>query len=227
MTLNSDAVETITVDSYGTLVDPTSAERSLADRVPDPESVSDLWRSQSIFYGMLANYFGGYQPFYEMNRVALQYALDVHSVDLSEPEQDKILSIYHELDVYDDVKDGLHSLTDAGYEVYVLSNGDSDMLDSMVEVAEIGDAISGTISADDIRTYKPAAELYHHAADRIGTPVGRILHVARPTFDVQGAKNVGMQAIWINRVDEPWERFGGEPDAEIESFHDLVPLLEN
>jgi 2-haloacid dehalogenase len=42
MTLDVERVETVTVDSYGTLVDPSAAERALANRVEEPKPISDL-----------------------------------------------------------------------------------------------------------------------------------------------------------------------------------------
>ncbi len=45
------------------------------------------------------------------------------------------------------------------------------MPDSMVDHAEIDGLIEDTISADEIRTFKPDVDLYRHAAGRIGTPI--------------------------------------------------------
>lgn len=74
MAFDSDCVETVTVDSYGTLVDIGSVEAALAERVDDPELISALWRSRSLLYTMVGNFIGRCQPFYAMNRDALEYA---------------------------------------------------------------------------------------------------------------------------------------------------------
>lgn len=220
-----DAVDTVTVDSYGTLVDPSAVERTLAAHVDDPEPISNRWRSRSILYTMVGNYTDTYQPFYDMNRHALVYALASHGVELSEETIEDVLSTYHSLDVFPDVRAGLERITGAGYDVYVVSNGNPAMLESMVESAEIGDVIEDTISAHEIRTFKPAPEIYRHAAARTGTPIDRIVHVAGPTFDVQGAMNAGMQGAWLNRGGAPWDGFAADPDLTIESFHALADEL--
>ncbi len=225
MPLDTDRVETITVDSYGTLVDPGAARKRLEARVDDPEPVSTLWRAQSIAYTMIANHIDAYQPFYEMNRDALQYALDANGVDLPAGERDEILAVYHELDVFDDVREGVERLREGGYPVYVLSNGNPEMLSSMVEHADIGDLVADTISADEIETFKPHTSLYEHAADRTDTPVENIVHVAGPAFDIQGAIHAGMQGAWIDRYDDPWGRFDGDPDTEISTFYALADEL--
>jgi 2-haloacid dehalogenase len=225
MTFDPDRVQTVTVDSYGTLVDPSAAGSALADRVEDPGPISNLWRSQSLLYTMVGNFIDSYQPFYEMNRDALAYALEANGVDLSETEIDDVLSVYHELDVFEDVRDGIERIQSGGYPVYVLSNGNPEMLASMVDHADLGDLVEDSISADEIRTFKPAAEIYRHAAARTGTPIDRVLHVSGPTFDVQGAIHAGMQGCWMDRGVGPWGDFDGDPDLRVESFHELADEL--
>jgi len=225
MPFDPDRVSTVTFDSYSTLVDVDAAEAALADRVANPEPVSRLWRSRSLAYTFVANQVDAYQPFYEMNRDALQYALDAHGVDLSTDERDEILAVYHELDVFDDVRDGIERLREGGYDCYVVSNGNPEMLASMVDHADIGDLLVDTISADEIETFKPEAELYRHAAARTGTPIDEIVHVTAGWFDVMGARHAGMQGVWVDRKGLPWEPFGSEPDHTIEAFYDLAEAL--
>ena len=225
MTFDADRVTTVTFDSYSTLVDVAAAEAALEERVADPVSVSRLWRSRSLTYTLVANHIDAYQPFYEMNRDALQFALEAHDADVSPDERDDILAVYHELDVFDDVRDGVERLRDAGYACYVVSNGNPEMLDSMVAHAGIEDLLADTISADEIRTFKPAPELYQHAASRTGTPIEEIAHVTAGWFDVQGAKHAGMQGVWVDRSGAPWEPFDGEPDLTVESLRELADTL--
>lgn len=225
MTFDAGRVETVCFDSYSTLVDVDAAETALADRVPEPEPVSKLWRSRSLEYTMAANHVDAYQPFYEVNRDALQYALDAHGVDLDADERDAILSVYHELDVFPDVRDAIERLRDAGYPCYVLSNGNPEMLESMVAHADIGDLVEDTVSADEIGLFKPHVDLYRHAAGRTGTPIRNLAHVSALWLDVQGAMHAGMQGVWVDRKGSPWEPFDGDPDLTVETLHDLADAL--
>ncbi|MFC7114790.1 haloacid dehalogenase type II [Natronoarchaeum sp. GCM10025703] len=225
MTFDPERVTTVTFDSYSTLVDVDAAENALADRVADPEPVSRLWRARSLEYTFVANQIDAYQPFYEMNRDALQYALDVHDADISQAERDEILVVYHELDVFDDVRDGIEQLRDDGYACYVVLNGNPAMLSSMVQHADIEDLLEDTISADEIRTFKPDAELYRHAAARTGTPIDEIAHVTAGWFDVMGAQHAGMQGVRVDRQATPWEPFDGDPDLTIDSLQELAIAL--
>lgn len=225
MSFDPTAVDTITVDSYGTLVDPNAVETALEAHVDAVRPISALWRSRSIMYTMVSNFVDEYQSFYEMNRDALRFALESHGVELSAETIEEILSTYHNLDPFDDVRDGLETLTDAGYDVYVLSNGNPEMLESMVESADIDHVITDMISAHEIRTFKPDADVYRHAAGRTETPLESMAHVAGPTFDVRGAMHAGMQGVWIDRENGPWDPSATEPDLIVETFFDLTDEL--
>lgn len=227
MSFDPTAVETITVDSYGTLVDPAAVERTLETHVDDEhvQSVSNQWRSRSLMYTMVSNFTDSYQPFYDMNRDALRVALAGHGVDLDSETIEEILASYHDLDPFEDVRSGLAAIADAGYDVFVVSNGNPDMLESMVETADLESVLAGTISADEIRTFKPDSEIYRHAAARTGTPIESIAHVAGPTFDVQGAMHAGMQGVWINRTGGIWDPFADEPNLTIKTFDELAVEL--
>ena len=225
MSFTPTDVETVTVDSYGTLVDPFSVDRTLAEYVDSVESVAESWRSRSLMYTMVGNFTDRYRTFYEMNRDALRFALESHGIDLSSSAIEDVLSAYHDLTPYADVREGLEAITDAGYDVYVLSNGDPEMLEAMVASAGIEDVIVDLISADEIRTFKPDVEIYRHAAARTGTPIESIAHVAGPTFDVQGAMHAGMQGVWIDRANGPWDPSAPEPDLTVETFSEFADAL--
>jgi 2-haloacid dehalogenase len=225
MAFDPDRVSTLTFDSYSTIVDVAAVESTLAEYVENPTPVSTLWRERSLAYTFVTNDIDAYQPFYELLRDALSAALAAHDIDLEESEREAILEAYHDLDVFGDVRDGIERLRDGGYDCYVVSNGNPAMLDSMVESAGIGGLIEDTVSADEIRTFKPKAELYRHAAERTGTPIEEIAHVSAGWFDVQGANHAGMQSVWANRDDQRWEPFDGDPDLAIETFHDLAEEL--
>lgn len=227
MSLDADAVETITFDSFTTLVDvDTSTVRALAEYVDDPEPIADLWRFRAVEYRMVSTFTDVYETYEETTRDALEYALAAFGHRLSDDETDEIVSVFHELDVYEDVRPGMERLVDRGYELYVLSNGNPAVLDSMIERADIDDLIETTISADEIQTYKPDREIYEYAAVRVNTPVENVAHVATPWYDIYGAMHAGNQAIWLDRNDAPWERFDGGPDLVVDDFEELVAALD-
>jgi 2-haloacid dehalogenase len=219
-----DRVTTVTFDSYSTVVDVASAEEALEGYVEDPRAAASLWRAHSLFYTMVGNQIDEYEPFYELNRHAATYALEAFGADVDDATRDEITSIYHDLETFEDVRSGMERLA-AEYDVYVVSNGNPEMLETMVETAGIGDVLTDTVSADEVGTYKPHPEIYRHAAARTGTPIDEIAHTTAGWFDVQGAVHAGMQGVWVNRDGGPWPTYGPEPGLEVDSFHGLADEL--
>jgi len=220
------SVETVTFDSYSTLLDVDAVEAALEDAVENPRPISQHWRSRSLMYTMVANEIDAYDTFYAFNRAALEHALETHGVDLPESEREEILATYHDLRVFDDVQDGMAALTAAGYDVYVFSTGTPEMLASLVKTAGIDEYIGDTISADEVETYKPNAEIYRHAAARTGTPIDAIAHVSAGFFDVLGAQHAGMTGVWLDRGKVPWDGFAGDPDATVSDIRDVTDVIQ-
>lgn len=229
-----EGIEVVTVDSYTTLVDVGSQADVLEDQVPglsDGETVSQFWRNQYITYSMVANDIDEYRPFWDLIGQGLQYALEANGYDVPADVRDRIRREVYEdrLTVFEDVTDGIGRIVDAGYDVYVLSNGNPEMLQHLVESANIGDLVSDTISADEIETYKPDPAIYRHAATRIGTDLEEILHVSGGDMrDVWGAKHAGMKTGWLARPEQgaPRENLGRDPDIVVEDLYSLANLLE-
>lgn len=227
MGIDSESVQTLTFDSFTTIVDVIgSTDRVLSTYLDDPTPVTRLWRHRAVEYRMLSNFIGTYETYYETTRDALEYALAANGVDLPSEEIDEVVSVFYELDVFDDVRKGFEALYEAGYDLYVLSNGNPDLLAVMVDRADIGAFVTDTISADEIQTYKPALEFYRHAEKRTATDTENVVHVANPWYDIYGAANAGMQTVWVDRRGNPWETFEGEPDAVVDSLAELPDLLD-
>lgn len=233
LAMDGAELSTITVDSYTTLVDVDAQEAVLTEYVDGlsaPESVSRTWRSRAIQYTMIANDIDAYRPFSDLLGLALDYALQSHGHDIEPSTRAEIrTTVYEErLAVFDDVQPGLERLVEMGYPVYILSNGDPTMLQHLIDAASLDGIVSGAISADGVRIYKPDPGIYRHAADQTGTDIGEILHVSGGSMrDVWGAKHAGMRTAWVNRPAKhfPRESLGMEPDMEVESFLDLADRL--
>ena len=224
MTFDEDRVSLLTFDSYSTIVDVGSTTEALAGYVDDPELIAERWRSHSLMYSMTANDTGAYETFYDLNRHALTYALESAGVEVTESVRDDILSVYMDLHVFEDIDEGVSRLAD-GYELWVVSNGNPEMLDAMFDIADLHGDVEGYVSADEVETFKPDAGIYEHAADRLDTPVDEIAHVTAGWFDVAGAEAAGMQGVWVNRDDGPYPEFGPQPSLEVDSFTELAAHL--
>lgn len=231
--VNLDRPQTVTYDSYTTLVDVDSQADVLEEKVDgieNPEFVSRVWRSRNMMLTVIANDIDAYRPFYEIQKHSLQFALESFGYDVPADIRDEIRrTVYKEnISVFDDVKPAMERIRDLGYDQYVISNGGPEMLDHMVEQAGIEDILEAWISGHEVETFKPEREIYRHSAARTGTPIKYILHVSGGTMrDVWGAKNAGMQTAWLNRESKhyPREYLGQDPDMTIATIHELADQL--
>lgn len=225
MTLDESRVEVVTFDSFSTLVDVDSTATAVEEHVDDAIGFAREWHARAVNYGMVANHTGVYEPYYDLHRHALEYLLAAEGVSVSDEQLDEMTGVYHEMEPFDDVRDGFRRLADDGYDLGIVTNGDPRMLDSLTATTAIDEVVSTAVSADEIERYKPAAELYEHAADRLGTDPEAIVHVSNGQFDVQGAIQVGMQGVWLDRQGVPPEPYGPDPDLRIESIEELPEIL--
>ena len=112
------------------------------------ENGSAVWRDRSLTYAGMSNTLVGYEPFWSMLGHALDYALAAHDEALAPAVREEVREAYLALPAFDDVRPGLERLVDAGYDVYVLSNGSPEMLAAMTEHAGIDDLLADAVSVD-------------------------------------------------------------------------------
>ena len=225
MSLDINRIKTITFDSFSTLVDVHSSRDVLEGIVDDPVAVGNRWRSRATQYSRTANFLAEYDTYDGLHRRGLEFALAEAGVTLSDERVRELNRVYHDLDPFDDVPEGLERLSESGYQLAIISNGDPAMLEDLVDGTDLDPVLDAVISADAIRRYKPAIELYEYAADRLDATMAEVLHVSAGPIDVQGAIHAGMQGAWLDRYGDPWERFGPEPDIHIETIDELAAEL--
>lgn len=224
---DADRVAVVTFDSFGTLVDTTSAARVLEDLVEDPGAVARRWRSKALTYSTVANDLDQYKTYFELHLDGLRDALRAEGVNLSEERLRELNAVYHDLDPVEGAAEAVGRLAEAGYRPSVCSNGDPEMLDGLAASAGIEDTVAELVSADEIRTLKPARELYEHTASRAGVEPDRVAHVTAHWVDVQGGMNAGMQGVHLRREDTggEWPSFGPDPTLTVDSFAALCDRL--
>lgn len=226
MAIEEGDIETISFDSFTTLVDVIgSTSRALESHVDDPAPVVDLWRRRALDYRMVVNQIDLYETYFETTRHALAFALHSHGHRLDNETVDDIASVFYRLDVFEDVLEAFNYLDGLNYDIYIVSNGTRELLETMVERAAIDPYIDGIFSADEIEVYKPRKDFYQSAAKTLDYSLPKTVHIASPWYDILGAKNAGMKTIWLNRGNGPWEELDGAPDVEVESLLHLRDIF--
>ncbi len=101
-----------------------------------------------------------------------------------------------------------------------LTNGNADIF-----LTPASKYFSFAYRAEDVGASKPSPELFEAARAHTSVTFKEIVHIGDdPTGDIEGAKQVGAKAIWVNRRGKSWKgRI--DPDEEIHSFYGLTKAL--
>ncbi len=166
---------------------------------------------------------------YEDFEVVTAHALDVALADcglrLVDGEREALLRTVELLEVFPDAGPALDRLRDAGFPLAVLSNGSPRMLESMLGHAGIRDRFAAVISVHEVRAYKPAPAVYHHAARCLGRAIGDVWLVSGNPFDAAGAKAAGMKVAKVERRPSFHYPFATAPDLTVTSLEELAGAL--
>ena len=212
-------------DAYGTLFDVHSAVNRYTDRIGDgAQAVSDLWRMKQLQYTWLRSLMGKYASFWQLTGDALDFALEAHGIKDESLRQD-LMSAYMHLAAYPEVNQTLSKLKDAGMRVAILSNGTASMLASGAVSAGIAELLDANISVEEIGIYKPDPRVYQLAVDRLGVSKEQISFQSSNAWDAVGAATFGFRVAWINRFGQGRERLTAEPDVELRTLDELLPVV--
>jgi 2-haloacid dehalogenase len=115
------------------------------------------------------------------------------------------------------------------YKLAVISNVDDGLFADTARKLEV--EFDWIITAEQVKSYKPALQNFEVAIQCIGISPSQILHVAQSVYhDIVPAKSLGIAAVWVNRRKEK-EGFGatlsasGTPDLEVPDLKTLVTLM--
>ncbi|MFQ5744994.1 MAG: HAD family hydrolase [Acidobacteriota bacterium] len=119
----------------------------------------------------------------------------------------------------------LRKLRKAGLRLGILSNIDDDLLAGTLEHLEV--KFDLLVTAQQVRSYKPAAEHFKRALMATDGSGDGLLHVAQSYFhDVHTAATLGIRTIWVNRAAEACPADGCAPTAEVKNLSEAVNWIE-
>lgn len=216
-------------DAYGTLFDVYSVGQLAEQLFPGHGSVlSVLWRDKQIEYTRLvttSNDGEHYRPFWDLTRAGLRYAGKRLSLDLSSGHEERLMNQYLQLTAFPENKEVLAALKAKGIATGILSNGDPQMLGSVVRSAGLEGLLDHQLSVDSVRKYKTHPEAYALGPKTLGVDVGRIVFVSCNAWDALAATWFGYRTLWVNRYQLPFEELGTQPTRIGSSLRDVLAFF--
>jgi 2-haloacid dehalogenase len=180
-----------------------------------------------------------YEPFYEVTKKALHHALKEASVSLNESSVEKLMKAYDSLSTFPDVTPALEALAKTpNIKCVVFSNGTHAMVSASLEkspsLSPHASLFTDVVVVEEVEKFKPCPEVYYHLIEKVGKKreeIGEVWLVTANPFDVVGAVNVGMKAVWVDRsgvgwVDSLGEGALGKPTITVSSLEDVVDAVK-
>ena len=217
-------------DVYGTLVDPLGMERPLAAHVGELSlRFATTWRQHQLDSSFRRALMHRYANFDVVTRDSLHFTARLLGVTLSMAAEEELLAAYLALPAFSDARPGLAALAGEGHTLVAFSNGVESSLRKVLTHARLFPPLSGVVSVDEVKTFKPDPTVYLHLVARGGVPVDHTWLVSSNAWDVLGAKSAGLRAAWIRRSEKtPWEGWGlAEPDLVVASMGELAGRISN
>ena len=188
-----------TFDCYGTLIDWESGIRSTFERLwPAEDSKRLLERYHEIEPRVQLDPSLSYR---EVLTEALRLLADHEGLELRPGDEVALAESLPSWPPFPEVAGALAELRRRGWRLAILSNTDPDLLASSLE--RIGVPVDATVTATDAGSYKPAHGHWERFFDATAASRERHVHVAASPFhDLAPAAELGLRAVWINRLGE-------------------------
>ena len=210
-----------TFDCYGTLIDWDGGIRAcLSGLWPDADADRLLERYHEIEPRVQQ---GSTIPYREVLAQGLRVLADEEDLQLASEDEGALAESLPSWHPFPEVPGALAELRGRGFNLVLLSNTDPDLLAASIE--RMGVQVEGAITAAEAGSYKPAHGHWERFFERFEADRERHVHVAASVFhDLEPAAELGLQAVWINRLHELSD---APRAAELKDLSRLPEVLES
>lgn len=186
-------------DCYGTLVDwEGGVEETLARLWPNEDSAHLLARYHEVEPAIQA---GSGMPYREVMARSLRAIAKEDGLELAPEDEGALGATLPSWRVFPEVPGALRDLRARGWGFAILSNTDPEFL--AASVSRIGVDPDLTITAAEAGSYKPAPGHWEAFRERSGADPSGHVHVGASLYhDIEPAAQLGIPAVWINRLGE-------------------------
>ena len=216
------AIELLTFDCYGTLIDWLGGIHAAVRRVPSLAGCDfeRLVRDRDELDH--AQVLGAYAPYGEKLAASLREAAARQQREIPEREMRAFVASMATWPPFDESASCLRRLA-ARHRLAILSNVETRVLEASLALLEA--PIEFSVTAEQVRSYKPARAHFDEALRRARVERERVLHVACSAFhDVRPALALGWRVAWSNREHEPAQA-DLTPDLELPTLAALCEAL--
>jgi putative hydrolase of the HAD superfamily len=129
-------------------------------------------------------------------------------------------AVRNDVTLFPEARPALVSLRER-FVLIAVTNGNANL-----EKIGIRDLFDGVVSAAMAGAAKPARPIFDKAVEAGGASAVQTVHVGdHPFYDIHGARDAGLRAVWVNRNGDEWPDEYPTPDGEVQHIGELYGLL--
>ena len=136
-----------------------------------------------------------------------------------------VMSGLGQLELHPDVAGGVRGLSGAGFRLVTLTNGSTQLAETMFSAAGIRGEFEALLTVEDAPAWKPVRAAYEYAAETCGVEPHEMLLVAVHPWDIHGAARAGLQTAWVNRSGASYPSYFAAPGQVVGSMQELSESL--
>ena len=217
-------IKVIIFDAYGTLFDVNSAAEKCKEKIGDKwESFANYWRTTQLEYTWLRSLMKRHKDFWQVTEDSLDKSLLAFKIDPN--MRSELLNLYKILNTFPEVKEVLKNLKEKKYKISILSNGTPNLLDGLVKSNNLEKMFDDIFSIEEVGIYKPDKKVYDMPIKKYKVEKNEVAFLSANTWDVSGAGNFGLNAIWVNRNKNIFDKLDYIPHNEINNLNGLLKLI--
>jgi 2-haloacid dehalogenase len=209
-----------TFDCYGTLIDWNGGIRRVVERLWPAADARRLLERYHAIEPLVQE--GRDLAYREVGARTLRAIASIEGLPLEASQEFALADALPSWTAFPEVPSALAALRQNGWRLAILSNTDPDLLAASIK--QIGVSIDERITASEAGSYKPAPSHWQRFLERTAADRTRCVHVAASVFhDLAPARQLGLIAVWINRLGEQSDV---PRAAELADLEELPATLE-
>jgi 2-haloacid dehalogenase len=231
--MNFQQFDVLSFDCYGTLINwesgiLTALKTILANHNITQDNLSDEQLLEMFAQKESALEAKDYSTYREiLKKVVQDFGVKLNFVP-TEEELNYLAESIQNWEPFADTVEALKALKKR-YKLTIISNVDDDLFAYTAKKLEV--EFDWIITAQQVKSYKPALQNFEVAIERMGISPDKLLHVAQSVYhDIIPANSMGLSTVWVNRRKDQagtgaTVAASGKPDLEVPDLKTLVSLI--
>jgi 2-haloacid dehalogenase len=220
----SQPPQVLIFDVNETLLDLSAMEPSFVEIFGSAEPVGE-WFARLLHGSLVANHTNSYRSFGLIATEALKTLAARKGIEISLNGAAEVVANLRRLPPHPDVPGALEGLRASGFRLVTLTNGSADAIAEQLQHSGLAGYFERSLSVDAVRRFKPAPEVYRHAASELEIEMDEGMMVAAHDWDILGARSAGMPGAFIKRTGVVWSLPDPLPDLVAPDIRVLAELL--